>query len=50
MNSWIWVGAGLLLALVPCGISIFRGEPTDRPAVRNLAPLPFSPSEWLSSA
>jgi len=30
MNSWIWAGAGLLLALVPCGISIFRGEPTDR--------------------
>jgi multicomponent Na+:H+ antiporter subunit F len=30
MNAWIWAAAGLLVALVPCGISVFRGQPTDR--------------------
>ncbi|HSU68705.1 MAG TPA: monovalent cation/H+ antiporter complex subunit F [Tepidisphaeraceae bacterium] len=29
-NVWLWAAAALLLALIPCGITVFRGKPGDR--------------------
>ncbi len=30
MNVWLAGAAVLMFALIPCGIVVFRGEPTDR--------------------
>ncbi len=37
MNMWLAAGAGLLVALIPCGITCFRGRPEDRLAALELA-------------
>lgn len=29
-NVWLYSAAVLMLALIPCGITCFRGKPTDR--------------------
>jgi multisubunit Na+/H+ antiporter MnhF subunit len=29
-NVWLYAAAALLIALVPCGVTCFRGKPTDR--------------------
>ena len=30
MNAWLWAAAGILLALVPCGVVVFRGDLASR--------------------
>lgn len=30
MNGWLYAAAGMLVALVPCGIACFRGSAEDR--------------------
>ena len=30
MKVWLWCAAALLLALVPCGVTVFRGTAGDR--------------------
>lgn len=30
MNIWLWAAAGMLVALVPCGVAGFRGSAEDR--------------------
>lgn len=30
MNLWLWAAAGVLLALAPCGVAVFRGALGDR--------------------
>ncbi len=37
MNLWLWEATVLLLALVPCGITCFRGTPGDRLAGLEMA-------------
>lgn len=29
-NVWLWAAAALMLALIPCGVTCFRGKPADR--------------------
>lgn len=29
-NVWLWGAAALMLALIPCGITVFRGTAADR--------------------
>jgi multicomponent Na+:H+ antiporter subunit F len=29
-NAWLYCAAALMLALIPCGITCFRGKPADR--------------------
>jgi multicomponent Na+:H+ antiporter subunit F len=29
-NVWLYGAAAMMIALVPCGITCFRGKPTDR--------------------
>lgn len=30
MNAWLWAAAAMLAALLPCGITVFRGDDADR--------------------
>jgi multicomponent Na+:H+ antiporter subunit F len=30
MNAWMWAAAGILVALIPCGIVCYRGKLEDR--------------------
>ena len=30
MNVWLWAATALLAALIPCGITVFRGAVEDR--------------------
>jgi multicomponent Na+:H+ antiporter subunit F len=29
-NVWLWAAGALMIALIPCGITCFRGKPADR--------------------